>query len=225
MRDVGKVKNKFELKLDSSQVMFLFLGLAAYSALIFVLGVVVGRTKRPVDAGIASRPLLPDATPTAIAKIEDRLATAQPKATEEPELPLGFYDNLEKGTTTAVAPTPTAAAVSSPKPTATKVAVASPVASPSATPTKVAIATPSEPGNGKWTLQVIAYADPAQAQKEVATLRAKGFDAYAISADVGGKTVHRVRVGRYGTKADAEKAATELATGDPGIKPIVVSVE
>lgn len=223
MRDVGKVKNKFELKLDSSQVMFLFLGLAAYSALIFVLGVVVGRTKRPVDAGIASRPMLPDATPTAIAKIEDRLATAQPKATEEPELPLGFYDNLEKGTVTAVAPTPTAA--SSPKPTATKIAVATPTASPPATATKVAIATPAEPGNGKWTLQVIAYADPGQAQKEVATLRAKGFDAYAISADVGGKTVHRVRVGRYGTKADAEKAATELATGDPGIKPIVVSVE
>ena len=212
MRDERKVKNRFELKLDSNQVFWFFAGIAAWSLLVFLLGVVVGRAKR-MDESIAATPvMLPDSSPTPLAKIEERLAAAQPKATEEPELPLGFYENLENpGSTPKPAPTATAtaAATKTPEPTPTK------TAAPAATA-----------ASGTVTLQVIAYNDESQAQKAVAMLKSRGFDAYTITAQIAGKgTIHRVRVGRYPTRDAAESAMGTISTVNPQLKPIVVSYE
>ncbi len=225
MRDVAKVKNRFELKLDHNQVFFLFAGLAAYSALIFVLGVVVGRSRRSETPRTAMA--LPDASPAPsplkIAKVEERLAAAQPKATEEPELPLGFYETLENGTEQD-GPKATATPTSAPAKTATPAAAAT-TATPVPTATTPAKAAATA-ATGKFTLQVIAYNDAALAQKAVAGLKAKGFDAYTIEAQVPGKgTIHRVRVGRYASRGDAESAAGALSGSDPGVKPLVVSYE
>lgn len=232
MRDVAKVKNRFELKLDHNQVFFLFAGLAAYSALIFVLGVVVGRSRRaePMNVPMALPVASPTPSPLKIAKVEDRLAAAQPKATEEPELPLGFYETLEKG---SVPDGPKATPTATPKAAATAAATAT--AAPAATAKPAATAPPATAtpaptakaaATGKYTLQVVAYNDPAQAQKAVAGLKAKGFDAYTIEAQVPGKgTMHRVRVGRFVSRADAESAAGSLSGVDPGVKPLVVTYE
>lgn len=231
MRDVAKVKNRFELKLDHNQVFFLFAGLAAYSALIFVLGVVVGRSRRPepMQTPMALPVASPAASPVKIAKVEERLAAAQPKATEEPELPLGFYETLEAG---SVPDGPKATPVTTPKVAATATAAGTPAATATATATAkpAATATPAptakHAASGKFTLQVIAYNDATQAQKAVAGLKAKGFDAYTTEAQVPGKgTIHRVRVGRYVSRGDAESAADSLAGVDPGVKPLVVTYE
>ena len=242
MRDVAKVKNRFELKLDHNQVFFLFAGLAAYSALIFVLGVVVGRSRRPesMQTAMALPETSPTPSPLKIAKVEERLAAAQPKATEEPELPLGFYETLENGTEQdgpKSTPTATAKAVSTATPTATATATAtgtgtgtgtgSATGTATGTPTAKPVTTPAKAAaTGKFTLQVIAYNDAAQAQKAVAGLKAKGFDAYTIEAQVPGKgTIHRVRVGRFASRGDAETAAGSFTGANPGTKPLVVSYE
>lgn len=232
MRDVGKVKDRFELKLDSNRVFFLFAGLAAYSALLFVLGIVVGRSgTKPSGTQIATNPvILPDERPTP-QKIEDRLADAQPKATEEPEIPLKAIWELDKpGANQSLN-----ASITPTKPAATPVAPAStPKPLPSAT--VVADKTPEKPAptpapavagaDAKFTLQVIAYNDLEQAEQMESSLKKRGFDAYTVTAQVAGKgTVHRVRVGRYPSRATAESAATQLAAAQPGTKPLVVAIE
>lgn len=208
MRDERKVRNRFEMKLDSNQVFWFFAGLAAWSLLVFLLGVVVGRAKRMDETAAVTPVMLPDSSPTPLARIEDRIASAQPKATEEPELPLGFYENLENPGAT-------------PKPTPVK--TAEPVKTPEATPEK----TPAvSAANAKFSLQVIAYNDEAQANKAVAMLKSRGFDAYTMTAQIPGKgTIHRVRVGRFATRDAAESAKGPLSTVDPGLKPMVVSYE
>lgn len=245
MRDVGRVKNKFELKLDSNQVFSLFAGLAIYSALIFVLGVVVGRgRKAPEDPSPGPTVALPDATPTPVKRIEDRLAVAQPKATEEPEIPIGdVMTHLENATPAGAVPTakssptpkPAATVAKTETPKATEVVkadtpkpVTSPktlVGEPTAAPSPAATSAKSSP-DGAYTLQVVAYNEKAQADSAVANLKSKGFDAYAVTAQIPGKgTIHRVRVGRYGTRGAAESAAKDLAAAQPGTKPLVVSFE
>lgn len=236
MRDVGKVKDRFEFKLDSNRVFFLFAGLAAYSALLFVLGIVVGRSgAKPPETQIASNPvMLPDERPTP-QKIEDRLADAQPKATEEPEIPLKAIWELDKpgadqSLNASITPTKPGAtpsvAVATPKPaqTAAPAQTATPaVAAP--TPEKTPAVAASS-GDGKFTLQVIAYNDLKQAEDLESSLKKRGFDAYTVTAQVAGKgTVHRVRVGRYPSRASAESAATQLAAAQPGTKPLVVAFE
>lgn len=231
MRDVGKVKDRFEFKLDSNRVFFLFAGLAAYSALIFVLGIVVGRTARPEPtATLANAPvLLPDERPTP-QRIEDRLGDAQPKATEEPEIPLKAIWELDKpgkdhsltgaitATKTPVAETPKLVAT----PKASEVAVA-----PTPVPEKTAapVATPADGAAAKaaFTLQLIAYNDLDQAKVLEASLKKRGFDAYTVTAQVAGRTVHRVRVGKYASRTVAETAAPKLAAAEPGTKPMVVA--
>ena len=229
MRDAGKVKDRFEFKLDSNRVFFLFAGLAAYSALLFVLGIVVGRTQRPDATVLASAPvLLPDERPTP-QRIEDRLADAQPKATEEPEIPLKAIWELDKpganqsltGTITGTPAKPTAtpaAASATATPKASEVAVA-------ATPEKTAVPAPTADGaKAAFTLQLIAYNELSQAQTLETSLKKRGFDAYTVTAQVPGKgTVHRVRVGKYVSRAVAESAATKLAAAEPGTKPMVVA--
>lgn len=236
MRDVGRVKNKFELKLDSTRAFYLFAGLAAYTALIFVAGVVVGRSRRPEPPQASMA--LPEASPApSLPKIEERLAAAQPAPTEEPEIPLGFYENLEEGSgpnslTGAIkgpakTPTPAPVRTATPAPVKTAAPVAAATTPAAAAPTAepAATAAASRPaGAGSYTVQVIAYNERTQAEQAVASLKSKGFDAYAMTAQIPGKgTIHRVRVGRYATRADAESAAATLA--GTGAKPLVVSYE
>lgn len=252
MRDAGRVKNRFEMKLDSNQVFSLFAGLAVYSALIFVLGVVVGRSRKPPELPVPATVALPDASPTAVKRIEDRLAVAQPKATEEPEIPIGdVMTHLENATPANAVPTAkstakpvetakpaasaTVAKAETPKPAATvaKAETPKPVASPKTllgeptpAPTGAKSALPPSSADGAWTLQVVAYNDKAQADASVASLKARGIDAYAVTAQIPGKgTIHRVRVGRYATRGAAESAATALAASQAGTKPLVVSFE
>ncbi len=239
MRDAGRVKNRFEMKLDSNQVFSLFAGLAVYSALIFVLGVVVGRSRKPPELAVPATVALPDASPTAVKRIEDRLAVAQPKATEEPEIPIGdVMTHLENATPANAVST----AKSTAKPVETKPAASAtvvkaetpkPVASPKTlpgeptpAPSGAKSALPPSSADGAWTLQVVAYNDKAQADASVAALKTRGIDAYAVTAQIPGKgTIHRVRVGRYATRGAAESAATALAASQAGTKPLVVSFE
>lgn len=223
MRDAGKVKNKLEVRLDANQVFFLFAGLATWTALAFVVGVVVGRGKHAVDATPVATVALPDATPTAATRIEDRLAAAQPKATEEPEIPIGdVMSHLETASPgNAVAgshATPKPTAKATPKPAATATAEAKVTPKPAASPTAVA--------KGAFTLQVVAYNDEAQADSAVAALKAKHLEAYAVTAEIPGKgTIHRVRVGHFASRDAAESQASTVAAALPGTKPMVVPVD
>ena len=64
------------------------------------------------------------------------------------------------------------------------------------------VATGSE---GPYTIQVISYQNPEQANAFADTLRERGHRAFVVSADIPGRGMHwRVRVGPFETERDAE---------------------
>jgi len=129
-------------------------------------------------------------------------------------------------TTPKASETPKATPTPSPKASETPKATPSPKASetPKATPTPKVTPTPkatdkpaagnipdSAPGSGKFTLQVRATQSQGEAETLGKKLRGSGAEAYVVKADLGAKGVwYRVRVGRYQSFAEAQKAGSEL---------------
>ena len=63
---------------------------------------------------------------------------------------------------------------------------------------------------GSFQVQVAAVSDQARAQQLVRDLSGKGYAASVSPAVVGGRTLYRVRVGRFPSEEAARKAMTEL---------------
>jgi cell division protein FtsN len=63
---------------------------------------------------------------------------------------------------------------------------------------------------GKWTVQVNAFPDERSAQSWVDRLKNKGYNAYVTEIRSKGRTWYRVRVGRYGSREEADRIAEAL---------------
>jgi len=63
---------------------------------------------------------------------------------------------------------------------------------------------------GKFTVQVAAYANEDEAQKSSTELKAKGYSAFYVPANVKGKTWYRVSVGQFATMKEAQFYRAEL---------------
>ena len=65
---------------------------------------------------------------------------------------------------------------------------------------------------GNYTVQVSSWRSSANARRDAERYKAQGFDAYVQTADIPSKggTWHRVRVGRFATKEEAEQLTQEL---------------
>ncbi|RME27411.1 MAG: SPOR domain-containing protein, partial [Deltaproteobacteria bacterium] len=73
-----------------------------------------------------------------------------------------------------------------------------------------------------WAIQVAAYEDPDQADAEVERLSGQGYAAYRTAALVAGRTWHRVRIGGYDSREDAE-AAREALQDQLGVTDLIVA--
>jgi cell division protein FtsN len=63
---------------------------------------------------------------------------------------------------------------------------------------------------GKYTVQISSFQVEADAKQRAEELKAKGFSAFYIPADVKGTTWYRVNVGQYTTQEEAKKFSEEL---------------
>jgi cell division septation protein DedD len=74
-----------------------------------------------------------------------------------------------------------------------------------------------------WTVQVSSFRSRALAEDLRSRLAAKGFDAYLVSVtSEEGRVRHRVRVGAFPTRAEAERIAVELK-GERSLNPFVTT--
>ncbi|HET7824475.1 MAG TPA: SPOR domain-containing protein [Anaeromyxobacter sp.] len=97
-----------------------------------------------------------------------------------------------RGVTTAATSTPTS------------------TATPTSTPTPTSTSTPTStarPASAAWTIQLGASPRESEAQR----LAAKHPGAHVIAADVDGKRWYRVRLGSYGSRADAQAELPRVA--------------
>jgi DedD protein len=213
-----------EIQLGGKQLVFLFMAATVVSVVIFLCGVLVGRGVRAqvnaIPPEAASFGGVPGAT-TAIppkdnSATPDVPATAAPPASAGSNTPLTYYDRLDakkplpetlktpapatangRGATTS-----TAAEEASTVPTPARDERPAPAATEDA-----ALAPPS--GSG-YAVQVAALRNRHEAEIIARRLLGKGYRAYVISPTGGRPAVFRVRVGKFQTRAEAQRVATRL---------------
>jgi len=216
MRDSHRMKEKYDLSLDSRQVVSLLVAGIVVLGAVFVLGVLVGKKL----AGSQRNDRAPD-----LLSALDQKSAALERARAAPALTFQEELTADAGATRAPAPKavaekksdapPKAAeakadapkAASDKKPdTAAKPADAGAIAARAA-PAAAAPAPKASDGtvpSGAFTLQLGASQNRDDAERMVSRLREKGYAPYIVTAEVPGKgTFYRVRMGSFPTREAA----------------------
>lgn len=223
------------------QLAILVTGVTLSSAIIFLLGILVGQR-------IEERKLLTKDEPLVKIPVPPSASGAQPK--EE----LTFYDTLAKSPTgTQPAPGKAVKEVQpGPKPGAkeSKAGAQAEKTLPEKVKNKevkaavkeVKIVTKAEtPASGQktaevgsattdkgagqkpWAVQVNAFPHERDAKGLVKKLVDRGYDAYVVAANIKGRTWYRVRVGRLATREEAKALQDTLKKKDSYANAITVS--
>ena len=95
-----------------------------------------------------------------------------------------------------------------------------PQTAPAAPAASAAGAAPA--ANLRYIVQIGAYGDRADAERQRAKVALAGLEAHVDQPVVGGRTLYRVRVGPFDQSADANKAQKTL--NDAGITSVVVKI-
>lgn len=210
------------------EVLGLILAFAGGSAVVFFLGIFVGKglqesrvrseehvVRLPID-GPAQANVRPATKPTAVAVKSQR----QPKP--QPTSPFRL----------AVKPAPTATRAPRVVPTRVPPRVAPTRVPPRVVPTRAPTralprtvvtaapalvrpaATPAtrvdRMASGRWAVQVNATKDPATADRLIRQLEGKGYPAYLFKVRLRGETWYRVRIGRFATMEQATSMVVQL---------------
>ena len=206
MRDIRKIRDKVEIKLDNRQIAAIFIGSLVMLSIVFYLGVKVGSRLEQVRHVPTPRPDLTmgafGATPTPWerAALDTPLPKPEPPTPtpEEPartpkiisETPLNPDGDDPGGIVYTFEGTP--APDTTPQPTPTPAVAATP--------------TPIDPQPGKYTVQVASSQNKEQADSEASKLKSHGWPAYVVKAEIPGKGVfYRVRIGQFEDMEGAEK--------------------
>ncbi len=212
-----------EIQLSGKQLVFLFMAVTVVSVVIFLCGVLVGR-------GVQARAPLVD--PPALAEseaVDDAgvpLATEPATNTPTPRAEVTFPERLDKNETPAETlvprkdpppkvPAAAASSATTPAPAARRRAAAPAAPPTSAPPSKTAAdcptpGIPTEPRGSGYAIQVAAFSGRGEAETIVQRLAGKGYAAYLVTPQAGQPPMFRVRVGKFTTRADAERVATRL---------------
>jgi cell division septation protein DedD len=202
------------------EVLGLILVFGAGSAVVFFLGIFVGKglqesrlareervVRLPIE-GLQTEPFV--RAPEADARGTDPLAQPQ---NPDVRLAVRAPDLRPSGDPAAAGPTPVPAELI--LPTAVLEAPLSPTPRPTENVARLAAA-------GRWSVQVNATRDAPTAKRLVDYLRARGFDAYEVRVDVRGETWYRVRVGRYPTMQEATAMVVRLRNEERSSRAFLV---
>ena len=99
-----------------------------------------------------------------------------------------------------------------------------PATATAATPPTQSAESAERKENGQvWSVQVNAYPDERSAKQLVDRLTNKGYNAVISETQNKGKTWYRVRVGRYGSREEADKALQDLKNNEKFDKAFATS--
>jgi cell division septation protein DedD len=224
-----------EIQLNGKQLVFLFMAATVVSVVIFLCGVMVGRGVRPAaatgPAGImASASADGDFDEGGAAAAGDAASDPGPnspaQAPEQAPPPVqdvdeyDFENRLTQQSATdrlrpqAPAAAPAAPAVK-PEPVTPPPARAARGDKPAVEPAGSGTAQP-----GTYAVQLAALRDRKDADAIAQRLAGKGYSAYVVMPAPGGTPVYRVQVGRFKTRAEADKTAARLRS-EGSFKPWV----
>lgn len=216
MRDSHRFKERVELSLDNRQLVSLVLGGLVLLGSVFVMGIVVGKrlaaSERPGAAQPADLLTSIDARSAALAQVQvDSGLTFQDELTRSGGSPSGQARAIEL--TPPVEPAPTQAAAVERASEREEPSRAGGEIVPARTASRGQEAPPRAPsvpgaaaGEGRFTLQLSASQDRAEAERFVAKLRDRGYAPYVMEATVPGRgTWYRVRMGGFPSRDAAAR--------------------
>ena len=180
----------YEVQLNNKQLIFFFMATLAIAVVVFLCGVMVGRgvrdaTLATVSNDIAAGTLTPSAEKT-------QLSTDKSK----PKPKLDYPDRLETG---SVQNKLESVKSESPETTLRKT-------QPKPAPVRRAVTLGGS--QGAFAVQVVALKTEDAARSLLSRLQNKNYRAYLEAGGEAG--LHRVRVGRFSTRAEAEKVVQKL---------------
>ncbi len=190
----------YEVQLNNKQLVFFFMATLAIAVVVFLCGVMVGRGVRDATLAVPGTDIaagtlrqIPDSRRTVSAGTP-KLDYAQRLEEEKPQA------KLEPVRSTTVSQTV------SPPTTAPKKVPARDVQTPAAPPPR----RPQQFGldSGAFTIQVVALKTEDAARSLLTRLQRKNYRAYLEAGGEAG--LHRVRVGRFATRDEAERIAEKL---------------
>lgn len=210
-----------EIQVSAKQLVFLFMASVVLAVAVFLLGVSVGRGVRDRTGAPAAAEATASSTPGTAVGPMPPVTEIPPKTLQYPDLSKGD-GSVGTAASAKSEPPPSAATttdvpdVAEPEgPSTTKEAKAAtpqPVVTPKPEPAPRSAAKPAElpappkAGSG-WSLQMGAFRSRENADKQAASLKAKGYPA-TVSAPAGG--LFRVRVGPYADRAEADRVAAKV---------------
>ncbi len=204
MKDLSKIRERYDYSFDARQLGLVIFGIAAVAALIFVLGVTVGiqwqKKRYPEVVAQASATVRPSrempSAPPVLKPVTTSHTALSPASTApaKPQRPvtLTFPKVLTSNARNAHAPL---------------------VEKPVDRHQSADRLQPINRHQGRYTVQIGAYKSASAARAAVAKLKKKGYNArvYAVSGRRGGYN-YKVHVGNFGTKADAASEARKLSS-------------
>jgi septal ring-binding cell division protein DamX len=200
-----------EIQLNGKQLVFLFMAATVVSVVIFLCGVLVGRgvrTERGSEAEVAELNAPADPTPqqAAVPAVptptgSDPTAAAAPPAVDD----LTYFNRLQTSTPPIekLKTPPSAKAAEKP-------AAAAPRAAAPAPPRESARAAANDPQANGYAVQIAALNIRSEADAIAKRLSAKGYAAYVLNPAAGTPQIYRVRIGKFGSRREAESIATKL---------------
>jgi len=207
-RETELYKDKIEVSLDGRQIFYLFFGGAVIVGMVFVLGVMVGRRvearghveRAHVEATVDPLAALDRLEGGSGLSFQGALRGAEPPVSDVEKQ----IDAMAKKPVEAEEPKPEPKKVDEPK---------------KDEPKKEAKADDPKPEKkSKYTLQLSSFKDKDEAQNFLDQMKADGYAASMIKAEVDGKQYYRVRMGTYSSadaaadaKADFEKSSKKSA--------------
>jgi len=208
-----------EIQLNGKQLVFLFMAATVVSVVIFLCGVLVGRGVRAERAAAQDAALntaSADATmPQAAATPNPAPAGSDPTAAPPPPAvdDLTYFNRLEKQKSPAEQ--------LKAKPTATTMTEKTGAPEARTPPSLPVTAKSREVASGSqgWTVQIAALNERNAAEAIARRLSSKGYAAYVFEPS-DGTAVYRVRVGKFGSRHEAETLKTRLEKEEQ-FKPFV----
>ena len=196
----------YEVQLNNKQLVFFFMAALAIAVVVFLCGVMVGRGVRDATLAVAQNDIAAGTLPKATSASRATTAAARPELDYTPRLESDeVQKSLEPMRSTSpentASPTPRGVA-SAPRASAPETAAPPP---PAPAPRR---ASTLGADSGPFTIQVVALKTEDAAQSLLSRLKGKNYRAYLEAGSDAG--LHRVRVGRFATRAEAETVAAKL---------------
>lgn len=240
-----------DLHLSRKQTVFLLVASMVVVSVAFISGVLAGRGVRGAmppalsgEAAVADEPLPDDLpppppvqsgnTPSAEGIVKesvtypDRLTQAGPATERLSEMPAVKDEGLppeERAVSTPPNRSPSSvpsAVRQAPNPASGSGTAARRTVAGRPAPSTSAVTSVGEPAGAGIAVQVAAFRNSREAESMVGRLVGKGYRAYVIAPAPGAPNLFRVRVGKYATRAEADRVVARLKREeklDPWIVP------